>query len=82
MSEITFGNCIIDDPEAVLKYLSQMSKIQNIDLDDVIEFIQTEESTKFYLDKTITAAKKKMPHMYGWIPGSQTNGNSHSSSHY
>lgn len=66
MSEITFGNCIIDDPEAVLKYLSQMSKIQNIDLDDVIEFIQTEESTKFYLDKTITGCEEKDA-TYVWL---------------
>jgi len=66
MSEITFGNCIIDDPEAVLKYLSQMSKIQNIDLDDVIEFIQTEESTKIYLDKTITGCEEKDA-TYVWL---------------
>ena len=43
-----------------------MSKIQNIDLDDVIEFIQTEESTKFYLDKTITGCEEKDA-TYVWL---------------
>lgn len=66
MSEITFANFVIDDPETVQKYLSQMSRVQNIDLDDVVEFIQTEECTKFFLDKTITGCEEKDA-TYAWL---------------
>lgn len=55
MGEISvFDNVIIDSVDEVLSHLSirlGLTLSQSIDLDKVVEFIQTQDNTKFYVDE-------------------------------
>lgn len=66
MSEITFKNFIIDEPDTVSQYLTQKTKIKNIDLDEVVDYIQNQENTIFFLDKTFTGCEERNA-TYAWL---------------
>lgn len=52
MEEISISsNIIIDAVDETFDRLRQFSRIDNLDMDDVIDFIRTEKSTHFYFDE-------------------------------
>lgn len=66
MSERTIGNITFDDIENLERFLANKSGIRNIDLDDVIDFIENEVSTKFYFDKSISGCEERDA-TYVWL---------------
>ena len=66
MAELTFDRFTFDDTETIRTYLSKRSGITDIDLDDVVEFIQNEEGTIFFIDSTLTGCEEK-DSVYAWL---------------
>ena len=66
MAELTFDRFTFDDTETIRTYLSKRSGIPNIDLDDVVDFIQNEEGTIFFIDSTLTGCEEK-DSVYAWL---------------
>lgn len=65
-NEITFDNITFDELDTLLKFLSAKTKIQNIDIKDVIEYIKNHENTKYYFDTRLSSSDPK-DSMYVWL---------------
>ena len=76
MSERTIGNITFDDIENLERFLANKSGIRNIDLDDVIDFIENEVPNSI-LTRVFQAAKSEKPLMSGSTPDFSTKGNAH-----
>lgn len=66
MNEITFDNITLDEVETLVRFLSSKSKVPNIDINDVVEFIKTQENTKFYFDNQLSGCDEKAA-SYLWL---------------
>ena len=59
MSEAKFRNIIIDEVEVCEKYISQQSHIPIVRIKDVIDFVESEVNTIFYLKKDLTGCEER-----------------------
>ena len=66
MGEIKIDNIILDDTDTIVSYLSHMSQVKNINLDDMVDFIQNEVHTRFFLDKNLIGCEEKNA-VYVWL---------------
>ena len=57
-NELTFDNITFDELDTLLKFLSAKTKIPNIDINDVVNYIKTQENTKYYFDSKIRATSR------------------------
>ena len=65
-NELTFDNITFDELDTLLRFLSAKTKIPNIDINDVVNYIKTQENTKYYFDQTISGSDEKNS-MYLWL---------------
>lgn len=69
MGEVNIGrNIIIDNVEEMLTILEKECGFSNIDIKDIIEFVQAEKSTKFFFDKEMNGKDELSKDIvYLWI---------------
>ena len=69
MAEITIEDgIIIDSLDETISRLENLSGIKNIDINDIVEFVQTQKYTKFYLDKEMNGVDPLDNHsIYLWV---------------
>lgn len=66
MNEITFDNITLDELDKLKHYLTCKTKFPEIDIDDIVEFIKTQEHTKYYFDTQLSGSDEKDA-MYLWL---------------
>lgn len=66
MNEITFDNITLDEVETLVRFLSSKSKVFDIDINDVVDFIKTNKNTKFYFDSQLSGCEEKNA-SYLWV---------------
>lgn len=66
MNEITFDNITLDEVETLVRFLSSKSRVQNIDINDVVDFVKKQENTKFYFDNQLSGCDEKAA-SYLWL---------------
>lgn len=59
MSEARVKNIIFDEVEICVQYISQQTRIAQIDFDAIIHFVNTEPSTIFFLKKDLTGCEER-----------------------
>lgn len=61
-------NIVIDNPEEMRKAITRNSGIENIDLDEIADFIKTEKNTKLYFDTSLKGQQENSPKAkYLWL---------------
>ena len=69
MSEVNFDrNIVVDNVDEMINILEKESGIPNIDINDIIEFVQGEKSTKFYFDNAMNGKDERSRDIkYLWL---------------
>ena len=69
MGEVNFDrNIIVDNVDEMLGILQKECGFDNIDINDIIEFVQGEKSTKFYFDNAMNGKDERSRDIrYLWL---------------
>lgn len=69
MGEVNIDrNIVVDNIEEMLKILEKESSFSDIDVNDIVEFVQGEKSTKFYFDDAMNGKDEKSRDIrYLWL---------------
>ena len=69
MGEVTFDkNIYVDNVDEMIAILEKETGISNIDINDIVEFVQGEKSTKFYFDQDMNGKDERARNItYLWL---------------